>query len=31
METIAGYLHEQGLTDRVVQLDEIIPTPMLET
>ena len=31
MSTIAGYLQEQGLTDRVVGLDEIIPASMLQT
>jgi 4,5-dihydroxyphthalate decarboxylase len=31
LETIATYLHEQGLTDRVVRLEDIFASSMLDT
>jgi 4,5-dihydroxyphthalate decarboxylase len=31
MSTIATYLYEQALTDRIVELDELMPPSMLET
>ena len=31
MSTIATYLHEQGLTGRIVPLEELLPARMLET
>jgi 4,5-dihydroxyphthalate decarboxylase len=30
LETVATYLHEQGLTDRVVRLDEVFAPSMFE-